>query len=123
MDTLAERLRVERAKKDISQKMVSIKLGVGQSNVSAWEKGIKNPTLLTLINLADLYGTTTDYLLGRTDNPLSIVPRETPFVEVEPFEKELLEAYRRTDKTTQANIALLLRLTTPAAERAKAKQA
>ena len=41
------------------------KLGVGQPTLSAWERGSKNPTLENLEAMADLYGVSVDYLLGR----------------------------------------------------------
>ena len=42
------------------------KLGVSQPTLSAWEGERKSPTVENLENMADLYGVTTDYLLGRT---------------------------------------------------------
>lgn len=41
------------------------KLGVVQPTLSAWEHGTKNPTLENLEAMADLYGVSVDYLLGR----------------------------------------------------------
>ena len=42
-------------------------LGVSQPTLSAWETGNKTPSVEGLEKMADLYGVTTDYLLGRTD--------------------------------------------------------
>lgn len=42
------------------------KLGVSQPTLSAWEGERKSPSVESLENMADLYGVTTDYLLGRT---------------------------------------------------------
>ena len=44
------------------------KLGVSQPTLSAWEGERKSPTVENLENIADLYGVTTDYLLGRTSS-------------------------------------------------------
>lgn len=44
------------------------KLGVSQPTLSSWESGRKSPTLDSLENMANLYGVTTDFLLGRTVN-------------------------------------------------------
>lgn len=41
------------------------KLGVSQPTLSAWEGERKSPSIDNLENMADLYGVTTDYLLGR----------------------------------------------------------
>ena len=44
------------------------KLGVSQPTLSAWEGERKAPSIESLENMADLYGVTTDYLLGRCDS-------------------------------------------------------
>lgn len=43
------------------------KLGISQPTLNAWEGERKTPSLDALENMADLYGVTTDYLLGRTN--------------------------------------------------------
>lgn len=48
------------------------KLGVSQPTLSSWESGRKSPTLENLENMANLYGVTTDFLLGRTVNSSGI---------------------------------------------------
>lgn len=47
------------------------KLGISQPTLSAWEGERKSPSIDGLENMADLYGTTTDYLLGRTERGIS----------------------------------------------------
>ena len=44
------------------------KLGVSQPTLSAWEGERKSPGLDNLENMADLYGVTADFLLGRTES-------------------------------------------------------
>ena len=46
-------------------------LGISQPTLSAWETGNKAPSVEGLEKMADLYGVTTDFLLGRTDSKLS----------------------------------------------------
>ena len=43
-------------------------LGISQPTLSAWETGNKTPSVEGLEKMADLYGVTTDFLLGRTDS-------------------------------------------------------
>lgn len=43
------------------------RLGISQPTLSAWEGERKSPGLDNLENMADFYGVTTDFLLGRTD--------------------------------------------------------
>ena len=46
-------------------------LGISQPTLSAWETGNKAPSVEGVEKMADLYGVTTDFLLGRTDSKLS----------------------------------------------------
>lgn len=58
-----------RKKKGLSQKEVCEKLGISQSLLSHYEKGIRECGLEFLYKTADLYDVSVDYLLGRTANP------------------------------------------------------
>lgn len=119
-DNVFKKLRKSRG---LSQKALGDRLGLGQGTVSQWEVGRTMPDLQTVIALADFYGVSTDFLLGRTDNPLSLVPRETPYVEVTPFEKQILEAYRAMPEQMQIGVCRMLQIEHPAESRAKAKKA
>lgn len=69
MSKLGDNLRNLRENKGWSQKLVAQKLKIKQSSTYAnWEYGIRDPDTETLDRLADLFGVTTDYLLGRTNN-------------------------------------------------------
>lgn len=48
------------------------RLGVSQAALSTWESGRKSPTIENLIGMAELYGVTTDYMLGRSKEPQGI---------------------------------------------------
>ena len=63
------RLRDLREDRDLVQKEVAAVLGIDQRVYSNYEIGKREipPRLLTV--LADFYGTSTDYILGRTKNP------------------------------------------------------
>lgn len=43
------------------------KLGISQPTLSAWEGERKSPSIDKLENMAELYGVTTDFLLGRSE--------------------------------------------------------
>lgn len=64
---LHERLRALREEMDISQKELAARINVGRSTVSGYERGDKTPSFAVLIQLADLYGVSLDYLFGRTE--------------------------------------------------------
>lgn len=51
-DELAKNMRIERAKRKISQLNLSIKAGVSLDTVNMIERGVGNPTLFTIISIA-----------------------------------------------------------------------
>ena len=112
-----------RKRKGISQAMLSAQIGVYQGSISQWEIGKTEPDVQNILKLADLYGVSTDYLLGRTDNPLSAIPADTPYMKVTPFEKTIVEAYRDLSTAEQVIVCRILGLMHPAESRIKANRA
>lgn len=64
---LAERLRQLRKEHRYYQRELAELLGVSLRAYQFYEDGTNEPKLKSLVILADHYGVTTDYLLGRTD--------------------------------------------------------
>lgn len=54
---------------DLRQRQVAEMLNVSQNTYSQYETGVIELTASNLIKLADLYGVSVDYLLGRTKKP------------------------------------------------------
>ena len=46
------------------------KLNVSQRTIASWEAGDRMPSYDVLIKIADTYMVSTDYLLGRSDEPM-----------------------------------------------------
>ena len=67
--TFPARLTALRKSKKISQKEAAQQLGISQSLLSHYEKGIRECGLDFLCNAAKYYGVSADYLLGLTDIP------------------------------------------------------
>lgn len=61
------RLRDLRDDKDLNQQDIADMLGIQQTVYSRYERGTQNIPLEFLLYLADFYGTSTDYILGRTN--------------------------------------------------------
>lgn len=55
-----------RAEKGLAQKELALLLNLSIGTISNYENNVHSPDLNTLCKLADFYGVTTDYLLGRT---------------------------------------------------------
>ena len=68
MDNYYPRIRDLREDHDLSQQQVAEYLGMKQPQYSRYERGLRDVPTDVLIRLAELYKTSTDYILGRTKN-------------------------------------------------------
>ena len=64
-----ENLYSLRKKTGLSQKQMAEKLGLSYRSYRRYESGETEPTLSALLCIADYFGVTLDYLVGRTDEP------------------------------------------------------
>lgn len=62
------RLRQLREDHDLTQQQVAEMLGMKQPQYYRYEQGYRDIPTDILIRLADYYGTTTDYILGRSSD-------------------------------------------------------
>ena len=62
-------LRDLREDSDYLQKDIAEILGIEQTVYSRYERGHQTIPVIHLLKLADVYNTSTDYILGRTNNP------------------------------------------------------
>ena len=58
-----------REDRDLTQIQIAEMLSMSQTGYSKYETGENDIPTRVLIALADFYGTSTDYLLGRVDKP------------------------------------------------------
>ena len=63
---LPEKLQELRAKYGYSQKQVAEKIKVSPSIVSGYETGERTPSTDVLLQIANIYNCSTDYLLGKS---------------------------------------------------------
>lgn len=64
---IGNRLKLLRTEKKLSQEDISNILNVTRQAYSSWERGEFEPSLETIIKLADFYNVTVDYLVERTN--------------------------------------------------------
>ena len=62
-----ENIRSLRIDNGLTQKQVAQMLGISQNTYSQYEIGVLNYPVEAVVKLADYYGVSTDYLLGRTN--------------------------------------------------------
>lgn len=67
MKIFATRLRELRIEKKTKQREMAEYMGVGLRTYQYYESATHYPEIPGLIKLADFFGVTTDYLLGRTE--------------------------------------------------------
>ena len=63
------RLKELRKSRGISQLRLAIELNTNQNTISRYETGEREPGIKELINIAEFFNVSVDYLLERTDNP------------------------------------------------------
>lgn len=61
------RLQAQRIKYDLTTKELADHLGVSVRLIQRYETGERKPNIVRLSEIADYFGVSTDYLLGRTD--------------------------------------------------------
>ncbi|CDQ41470.1 XRE family transcriptional regulator [Virgibacillus sp. CM-4] len=66
---LGKRMRHLRERENLSQLQLAKKLNIPNQSISNYERGFRNPDYETLNKIADFFEVTTDYLLGRSDQP------------------------------------------------------
>ena len=67
MSTFANRLKELRNAKRVTQKQMSELLGIAERNYRRYEAGDVDPTASNVTKLADYFGVSVDYLLGRVN--------------------------------------------------------
>lgn len=64
-----KRIRDLREDNDKTQQEIADVLGTSQTMYARYERGANELPIRHLFKLADYYGVSTDYILGRTDKP------------------------------------------------------
>lgn len=71
MFDFAAHLKALRQSRNITQKQLAEAIHGSERGIQNYEMGVRKPTYEMLIALADYFDVSTDFLLGRTDNPNS----------------------------------------------------
>lgn len=56
-----------RKEKGLSQRQLALKIGTSQANLSRWEKGLNEPSIIECWKIADFFDVSIDVVCGRKD--------------------------------------------------------
>lgn len=86
-----EKLRRIRKNRDITMKELGKRLGVAESTISGYENETRSPDIEMLQKIADYFGVSVDYLLGRVDSPNEIKEDGTRMISAAHLETDSTE--------------------------------
>lgn len=86
------RIKDLREDRDMRQSDLAAATGIDQRTISNYETGKTSPDAYALIKLADYFGVSVDYLIGRTD--LDLFTEDRRIKAVERIQKELEDLKR-----------------------------
>ena len=97
------RLKELRHEKQLTQKQLAEKLGVSQQVVGYYENGINQPAPDMLIQIANFFECSIDYLLGRSDD-FGNVTVQTNGAQLSADEQKLLDLFNTLSPTHKAQV-------------------
>lgn len=121
LETIGQRLRALRAAHNLTIPEVHRKTGISKGNLSAIETDKNNPSANALIQLAELYGVTADWILfgERTNQPKGISVRLSS-LELANFFSRINEVWEQGDERIRGWVIIQLENAFPkVAERVK----
>jgi len=95
-------LKIKELREDtnLQQKDVAAKLNRTTACISSWETGKTEPSIEDIIRLADLFGVSCDYLLGRTNDFEAV----DPFATLSPAQREMLGMFDMLTREDQYRV-------------------
>jgi transcriptional regulator with XRE-family HTH domain len=102
-ELMSQRLRELRGQQGWTQQELADLAGLERKSIIRYENAQSRPTGRALLALAELFGVSTDYLLGLSEQALARPEAEGP---LSPVEKEALAAFRRA-RTDEERVRLL----------------
>lgn len=104
---MVKNLRNLRISKNISQQQLADVIGVTQQSINKYENHSTEPDIATLMQIADYFETSVDFLIGHTSLPDQQTPSEDWSLTRE--ETSLLKDYRQLSKEEKESIRLILK--------------
>lgn len=95
-----------REERNLTQADVANAIKTSRTNIGRWEKGLNEPTANYIIQLADFFECSVDYLLGRSDElgVISIQSQVKTATELTADGKKLLEIFNSLDPICRGQV-------------------
>lgn len=101
-----DRIALLREKRGLTQEELSNKIGISRAALSHYETNRREPDYETINKIANFFNVTIDYLLGRTDQPQTVLDHDV---------REFVEHLDLTDESILKKFSLTVdgRILTP----------
>lgn len=99
-------LKFLRNQRNLSQQKLAESLHVSQQSIYKYEHNITSPDIETLINMADFFNTSVDYIIDYTDIPQKAEPATETNLNKD--ELELITKYRKLTKKQKQLTQMLI---------------
>jgi len=120
---LKDNLKALRESKSLTKKQVAQGVGINERAYIAYEYGERDVSTATLSKLADFYGVTTDYLLGRGKTKPDVIAQLCNEYNLNIRERAIVTAYIAMDKKDRAELIRLMQQLVDNAEQQEVKTA
>lgn len=97
MEKCGDKIAYLREKRGLTQEDLSNRLGISRASLSHYETNRRQPDYETLRNIANFFDISTDYLLGRTNDP---------HMEMDQDVQEFVDSLELADETILEKFAL-----------------
>lgn len=104
MEMIMIKLKELRQIKNLTQKQVADFLKCNQTAVGKYERGELEPSISNICKLADFFGCTTDYLLGREDDFGVVAGNASNAPALTQEETQLLKDFRLLDDISKYKV-------------------
>lgn len=101
-----DNLKTLRKQKKLSQQRLADILHISQQSVYKYENDITTPDIETLLNMADFFDTSVDYLIGHTEIPHKIEPVADYSLNAD--EQQIIQKYRKLPASNRKLIQITL---------------
>ena len=102
---MIKNLKKLRNEMGISQRQLGEQIGVSQQSINKYDNHEIEPDIQTLIQMADYFETSVDYLVGHTENRHII--ENTSFFDLNSEEATFMDNYRKLSKPEREMLLLL----------------